>query len=1311
MGEVTVTMPSGKKRRRKPGTMFPVVYEDVEDIAKYNHAHDENGRFAISAGGHVANKDAPPIQSDRANKAADELEGITGVKLDYFYVDDKPSRGSLGTYWPETQRVSLRVEHLNSAENRDTYPHSEDATAVHEISHHLDHQLGRAEHGGGMEPLSVLAVDPKKRDLYTSPRADAMRAFYKAATTTDSGIGKMIRDVKTGRGFTSKKQAIYVKSPPEVFARAMTQYVDIKDGGSFGRRTSFGGDQERWDDAEFSEKIAPKLDALFAATIQKFNQNHDSAGRFSSGAGGNKMTIEYDEGVGGYYRLKTEEAVAQSEAAIRAAHGGNLPMPVKVRVRKLGNIVSENGLALVAWYNPAQPGILNINGDMGVGKASLLNGTTITHEYGHAVEFEMIKAGKVDSGMTYIEVGGTRTITHLAQLERNPGATDSQRVYASYLSSQSESFARAYAQWVTGRSGDVDMAEQITSGSHNNEQWPEAEFKPVAEAFDAVFGTDVKKFNQNHDNAGRFSSGSVGALLTGLANGGTLPTSSALADAPLYGDSADRALFGYGSYDKYFSRDRFEAHVDHVASDARTAQQMMAGANADAVKRASDSLDIHNDISTVEGAAFSVSTAWNHGSNSGFSLDLQDAVGRNFHTATGSPEMMARLARESNDLVYAHVPATGDRATFMDEYARTTYSNTQQYLASKGVRKVTLYRGIRQAAVGADYQPRPLSSWSTMRTMAAGFAGVGGTVMTADIPASDIFSIGGKGPGSTEKHEVLVLGRNQTISTDISKYNHNHGSDGRFSSGAGGNAGDMTDVSYRGSHTAPSNDGFAQPLGKAIGAIYPDDLATHPEYYAYHQYDDTPLGRAQARDEYKSAAFIVKVQRHEQAKAEGRIPATRMGPMTQVFRAVPKTVKGNGEKLIQNGDWVTISKAYAIQHGESNLNGEFRVVSRYALAKHLYTDGNDLLEWGYDTSQEVHKYNHAHDELGRFSTGDGGAISNPFMSPEHPGARNSAMTLDVGRRMRNLGADPAEAYAVAASNEPVSDSLSRYATERTKAIEDAKGWSKFGMGEPARVRFGVSPDGRITSQMVVGKDSTLGYAVVLASASDKELNAAMDDAIFQNAASTLDQAWRGRTNYGETIGMQDAAEHALGAKGISLETYAGSAQTAAYLRSREGGYFARTTPKMMGAYMKASYAQTQDYLKANGIKNVAVYRGLRQNSPEHVVPEGDVSFPQRPLSSWTASAEVTTHFNRAPWSNSGVNGYRVQATIPAERVFSIGGRGGPASLGEYEVVVLSDGIDRAKVSRVDDDGLLPGETMRQLNALNLEMDGAVSHGL
>ena len=50
---------------------------------------------------------------------------------------------------------------------------------------------------------------------------------------------------------------------------------------------------------------------------------------------------------------------------------------------------------------------------------------------------------------------------------------------------------------------------------------------------------------------------------------------------------------------------------------------------------------------------------------------------------------------------------------------------------------------------------------------------------------------------------------------------------------------------------------------------------------------------------------------------------------------------------INNGDWVTIVKDYAVEHGRSNLNNKYKILTKTVRARDLYTEGNDVSEWGY----------------------------------------------------------------------------------------------------------------------------------------------------------------------------------------------------------------------------------------------------------------------------------------------------------------------------------------------------------------------------
>jgi len=65
------------------------------------------------------------------------------------------------------------------------------------------------------------------------------------------------------------------------------------------------------------------------------------------------------------------------------------------------------------------------------------------------------------------------------------------------------------------------------------------------------------------------------------------------------------------------------------------------------------------------------------------------------------------------------------------------------------------------------------------------------------------------------------------------------------------------------------------------------------------------------------------------------------------LEAQPSTPDAEKIKL-NKGDWVTINRAYAVEHGESNLNNRYKILTKTVKASQLFTDGNSIHEWGFD---------------------------------------------------------------------------------------------------------------------------------------------------------------------------------------------------------------------------------------------------------------------------------------------------------------------------------------------------------------------------
>ena len=142
-------------------------------------------------------------------------------------------------------------------------------------------------------------------------------------------------------------------------------------------------------------------------------------------------------------------------------------------------------------------------------------------------------------------------------------------------------------------------------------------------------------------------------------------------------------------------------------------------------------------------------------------------------------------------------------------------------------------------------------------------------------------------------------------------------------------------LSYQGQHKPPMRDSGA-PLSDVTGGgkIYPEDVysANGQKYYG----DGSP------RD---GASFAIV----NQFKGKPNASVT-------IYRAVPSSEKVSA-KNIQKGDWVTINREYAKEHGEGTLNGDYKIISKKVKASDIFTNGDSIHEWGYDPSKKNIKEN------------------------------------------------------------------------------------------------------------------------------------------------------------------------------------------------------------------------------------------------------------------------------------------------------------------------------------------------------------------
>jgi hypothetical protein len=229
---------------------------------------------------------------------------------------------------------------------------------------------------------------------------------------------------------------------------------------------------------------------------------------------------------------------------------------------------------------------------------------------------------------------------------------------------------------------------------------------------------------------------------------------------------------------------------------AKNISEAMADISTDDIKRAyreailgEANLDNLNEKYTREEWISSLVGHWALTSNDGdeFSLAIQDTVAELFGLKkslswekTNSLEGEVQETRDYQRTSSVFSPATQKA---LEAYVMAQYNATQQYLDAKGIKSLTVYRGMKfsdrdemsQAGFtdlkedsstedSTIVRQRPLSSWSLSSDEAASFAGYDngrgndtGVLIKTRVSATEIFSLPITGVGCLAEHEVVLL--------------------------------------------------------------------------------------------------------------------------------------------------------------------------------------------------------------------------------------------------------------------------------------------------------------------------------------------------------------------------------------------------------------------------------------------------------------------------------------------------------------------------------------------------------------------------
>ena len=187
----------------------------------------------------------------------------------------------------------------------------------------------------------------------------------------------------------------------------------------------------------------------------------------------------------------------------------------------------------------------------------------------------------------------------------------------------------------------------------------------------------------------------------------------------------------------------------------------------------------------------------------------------------------------------------------------------------------------------------------------------------------------------------------------------------------------IEDLSYKGEHESP--DKRDAPLHDLTASgVYPKDVYTHRHYYESDSSESSSwaiVTRAKGRPNYPVKIYRAvpkMLSQQEELDAVrfekkyilkyGRLPPGVESEKTRheyyddlcekeekLELSIQNTPQTSKVVKINPGDWVAIDRAYAVEHGESNLGGKgrYRIISKTVPAKHIFTDGNSIIEWGY----------------------------------------------------------------------------------------------------------------------------------------------------------------------------------------------------------------------------------------------------------------------------------------------------------------------------------------------------------------------------
>ena len=248
-------------------------------------------------------------------------------------------------------------------------------------------------------------------------------------------------------------------------------------------------------------------------------------------------------------------------------------------------------------------------------------------------------------------------------------------------------------------------------------------------------------------------------------------------------------------------------------------------------------------------------------------------------------------------------------------------------------------------------------------------------------------------------------------------------------------SGYIADSNYQGSlafnGSAPGENGYfeteqerynAWKNGEFEGTITLND-------FVRHGIDPTNL-KWQISDE--GAYIRAEDYTRESIDAIRAAKASRYNTIT-IYRAVPKSVK---EKSARNGDWVTLSEAYAKLHITLQDWDGARIIKQTVPMEHVWWDGNDINEWGYDDGKE-YAYRNTANNRKSLATVTYDANRNIIPLSQRFNPRKSSVSFSTTDRLKRIDAQYQEAVK-AGDLTQAAELVAQYAAAKGYVIDDGE---------------------------------------------------------------------------------------------------------------------------------------------------------------------------------------------------------------------------------------------------------------------------------